>query len=199
MEKFVKESKWLSYVLRHDQAYADACMDDEGYVHICDLIRHARKEGYDLDYTKLEQIVHSDDKGRYSIIEGNLHRVSETGIKQIYLKIRANQGHSIKQGPKMVKMDPPEYLYHGTAGRFVAPILEFGLSKQKRQHVHLSSNSAVAYNVGKRHGSPVVFVVLAQKMVEAGYEFYKSENNVWLTDNVPPEYLILGSSPYEEF
>ena len=43
--------------------------------------------------------------------------------------------------------------------------------------------------VGKRHGRPVVFEINAALMYEQGYVFYRSENGVWLTDAVPPEYL----------
>jgi putative RNA 2'-phosphotransferase len=40
-----------------------------------------------------------------------------------------------------------------------------------------------------RHGSPVVLEINAAAMYQAGYQFYCSENGVWLTDFVPPEYL----------
>ena len=58
-----------------------------------------------------------------------------------------------------------------------------------RHHVHLSSDIATAKAVGARHGKPVVFTVDAATMHQAGYEFYCSENGVWLVDRVPPEYL----------
>jgi putative RNA 2'-phosphotransferase len=45
-------------------------------------------------------------------------------------------------------------------------------------------------NVGKRHGKPVVLTVRALQMHENGFRFYRSENGVWLTDSVPPEYII---------
>jgi len=43
--------------------------------------------------------------------------------------------------------------------------------------------------VGQRHGKPVVFEVLAGQMYKDNFEFFVSENGVWLTDNVPPIYL----------
>ncbi|MBW4569852.1 MAG: hypothetical protein KME31_18055 [Tolypothrix carrinoi HA7290-LM1] len=35
----------------------------------------------------------------------------------------------------------------------------------------------------------IVFAVNTRAMYQAGYEFYCSDNNVWLVDNVPPLYL----------
>ena len=61
--------------------------------------------------------------------------------------------------------------------------------KQQRQHVHLSSNVETALNVGRRHGRPFVFKILARQMFSDEYEFFLSDNGVWLTDNVPTKYL----------
>jgi len=84
---------------------------------------------------------------------------------------------------------PPDVLYHGTAQGCVEAILQMGLSKMSRHHVHLSRDLAIAKAVGARHGKPVVFAVDAAAMHQAGYIFYCSENGVWLVDHVPPEYL----------
>lgn len=62
-----------------------------------------------------------------------------------------------------------------------------------RLHVHLSSDRNTAVSVGARHGRPIVFVVLASNMYQAGYSFYESANQVWLTDHVPPDYLDLAT------
>jgi hypothetical protein len=40
-----------------------------------------------------------------------------------------------------------------------------------------------------RHGKPIVYRVLADRMTEAGFVFYRSVNEVWLTKEVPVEYL----------
>jgi hypothetical protein len=47
----------------------------------------------------------------------------------------------------------------------------------------------VKFNVGARRGKPVIFQIDAAAMSQAGYQFYCSENGVWLVDDVPPEYL----------
>jgi putative RNA 2'-phosphotransferase len=63
------------------------------------------------------------------------------------------------------------------------------LQRQKRHHVHLSITPEQAEQVGRRHGIPVVLKVSAGRMSQDGFVFYRSANNVWLTECVPPEYL----------
>jgi putative RNA 2'-phosphotransferase len=87
----------------------------------------------------------------------------------------------------------PETLYHGTGHQTAEIIGQTGLDKMRRHHVHLSSDLETTRAVGARHGRPVLFTVDAAAMTEAGYRFYRSENGVWLTDAVPPEFLTLYS------
>jgi putative RNA 2'-phosphotransferase len=82
-----------------------------------------------------------------------------------------------------------ETLYHGTAEKYLESILQTGLQKQTRQHVHLSATVETAKVVGSRHGKPVILIINAKAMYMAGLEFYLSENKVWLTDSVPVEYI----------
>ena len=89
----------------------------------------------------------------------------------------------------MKPIEPPDILYHGTATRFVDSILKEGLTKQQRQHVHLSEKLETATAVGARHGKPTILMVNAKQMHEDGFLFYKSENDVWLTDAVPLNYI----------
>lgn len=60
----------------------------------------------------------------------------------------------------------------------------------ERHHVHLSDNVATAQQVGSRRGAPVVLTVQAAQMFADGHVFYQSENQVWLTDAVPPKYIV---------
>ena len=84
---------------------------------------------------------------------------------------------------------PPNSLWHGTATQFCAAIKADGLKKMSRQHVHLSSDRATATAVGSRHGPAVVLGVDAARMHADGFQFFCSENGVWLTDHVPQQYL----------
>ena len=58
-----------------------------------------------------------------------------------------------------------------------------------RQHVHLSPDIETAMNVGSRRGKPIILTIKAVAMHEAGYLFYKSENGVWLTEQVTSEFI----------
>lgn len=88
-----------------------------------------------------------------------------------------------------MEKEPPEILWHGTGEKYVASIDEQGLIPKSRLYVHLSKDVETAENVGKRHGKPVIYKVLAKKMQEDGYHFYVSANGVWLTKEVPVKYL----------
>lgn len=85
-------------------------------------------------------------------------------------------------------------LYHGTATRFVESILSAGLKPQARQQVHLSADEATAHRVGQRHGKPVIFKIEALRMHAKGFKLFLADNGVWLTDQVPPEFLAPSSS-----
>jgi putative RNA 2'-phosphotransferase len=55
--------------------------------------------------------------------------------------------------------------------------------------VHLSVDEATARKVGDRRGEAVILRVDAAAMVRAGPVFYVSANGVWLTEEVPAEFL----------
>ena len=111
--------------------------------------------------------------------------------KQI-VKIRANQGHSIPGVViEMEAPEPPEFLYHGTATRFLDTIMKDGLKPMTRQFVHISPDYATAVKVGSRHGKPVVLKVRAKDFVADGNELYRSSNGVWQAKAVLPEYLTV--------
>jgi putative RNA 2'-phosphotransferase len=155
-------------------------MDSQGWADIDELINNANKYN-NMQLTKeiILEIVKTNDKQRYVID-------TETN------KIRANQGHSIAINLALEPQMPPDELYHGTATRFLASIMENGLKPMSRQYVHLSRTVEIAENVGKRHGKPIVLYIDTKAMYENGYTFYLSENNVWLVEYVPKEYISQG-------
>jgi putative RNA 2'-phosphotransferase len=106
-------------------------------------------------------------------------------------RIRANEGHSTAVDLELVPVEPPVELHHGTARRFLEPILREGLRKMARHHVHLSADTGTARRVGSRHGEPVVLVVAAAAMHQDRHLFFRAANGVWLVEHVPPRYLRL--------
>ncbi len=173
----VKLSRFLSYVLRHKPGSVNLTLDGNGWAGIPELLEKANQHGKPLTRPILEQIVANDDKQRFCF--------SEDGSK-----IRANQGHSVGVDLGLIPLEPPKKLYHGTATRFVQSIMSNGLNSRNRNHVHLSSDRDTAADVGRRHGKPVVLEVAAQRMFEDGCLFFRSENGVWLTEEVEQKYLI---------
>jgi len=171
-----KVSKFLSLILRHKPEAIGIQLDRQGWANTEELIRKMSAKGTRVDRTLLEEVVAQNNKKRFSF--------NADGTK-----IRANQGHSIQIDLGLEAVEPPEFLYHGTATRFLDSIRQSGLEKRSRQHVHLSKDKATAINVGGRHGKPVILIVEAGKMHKAGYSFFISKNGVWLTDNVPVTYL----------
>ncbi len=164
----------MSLVLRHKPETIGLKLDAEGWALVPDLLERMAAHGHVLDRAALEKLVAENDKKRFTL-DGD--------------RIRAAQGHSIDVALGLEPVAPPEVLYHGTATRFVDAILTEGLTRQSRQHVHLSPDVATATKVGQRHGKPHIFTVDAKRMALDRVLFYRSENGVWLTDRVPAEYL----------
>lgn len=172
-KQYAETSKFLSYVLRHEPQSIGLALDREGWADIATLIAGAKQSGRELDETLIRAVVESNDKKRFAI--------SEDG-----LRIRAVQGHSTESvAITYAEKLPPEFLYHGTATRFLQSILKEGLKPGERQHVHLSEDVQTATAVGQRYGKPIVLKVEALRMYQQGFKFFQAENGVWLTEKVP--------------
>ena len=174
----IKEtSKFISLILRHKPEVIGISLDEHGWADVQEMIRGINAAGnHYLDKEFLEEIVRTDEKQRYSFNED-------------HTLIRANQGHSIPVDVELEQKIPPETLYHGTGEKYVPSIEEQGLIPKSRLYVHLSSDPETARKVGSRHGKPVIYTVDCTAMIEDGYVFYLSANNVWLTKRVPVKYL----------
>lgn len=176
MPNYTKISKRLSFLLRHstDPLYITL---DGGWAPVSSVLQVLRAQFPEMNRAILDEIVASDSKGRYSYDEFGK-------------KIRANQGHSIPGViVEMEEPEPPEFLYHGTATRFLDAIMRDGLQPMSRQYVHISPDYETAVNVGKRHGKPVILVIRAKEFVADGHKLYRSANGVWQAASVPVKYF----------
>lgn len=173
-----KLSKLVSYILRHKPEDYDITLDDAGWVDIPLLIKqitdqHNTYVGIDKD--TFEQITQQSGKQRFEI-QGN--------------KIRAFYGHSIKT--KIVRdiSCPPDVLYHGTPTDTAALILKDGLKAMNRQNVHMSSDEQTAEIVAKRwHSDYLILKVDAKRAFDEGINFYEGNENIWLADYIPHQYI----------
>lgn len=167
--------RYMSLILRHKPQVIGISLDEHGWANVEELIAGIAVNN-EFDREILEEIVRTDNKQRYSFNEDKT-------------LIRANQGHSIPVDVELEELTPPDYLWHGTGEKYVASIDETGLKPKSRLYVHLSGDQETAVKVGTRHGKPVIYRVKSGAMAKAGYPFYCSKNGVWLTKEVPVEFL----------
>ena len=168
-------SKFISLILRHKPETIGITLDEHGWADVDALIEGiSRTKAFDRQM--LEEIVATDEKGRYSFNEDKT-------------LIRANQGHSIPVDVELEEKIPPEILYHGTGEKYVATIDEQGLIPKTRLYVHLSLDEETAKKVGSRHGKPVIYIVKSGQMSRDGIPFFLSANGIWLVKEVPVKYL----------
>jgi len=176
-KNLITTSKFLSLVLRHKPDVIGMQLDPDGWLEINELIENANRHGNDISLELLHEVVATNDKQRFAL--------SDDG-----LRIRANQGHSVRQvNLNLSPMVPPNQLFHGTVAQFLPSIHANGLLKRSRNHVHLSSDRATASKVGMRRGKPIILTILSVAMHDAGHHFFLSANQVWLTDSVPIDFL----------
>lgn len=173
---WVRISKFMSLVLRHQPEKIGLALDSEGWADIDELLLKAQQAGVPVTREILDAVVENNDKQRFA--------VSADGRR-----IRAQQGHSVEVDLGLAPAAPPDVLFHGTAAASVESIRVQGLIAGKRQHVHLSPDEETAVRVGTRHGRPVVLRVHTGRMHQDGFSFYLSGNGVWLTEVVPAPYL----------
>jgi putative RNA 2'-phosphotransferase len=170
-------SKFLSYVLRHHPESIGLILDPEGWANVDTLVARANATGRLLDRELLATVVATNEKQRFAFSDDRR-------------LIRAVQGHSIQSvAIRHIEKLPPEFLYHGTAVRFLNSIREAGLHSGARHHVHLSTDKPSAMRVGQRHGKPVVLTIAAGEMSEAGFKFFQADNGVWLATHIPPQFI----------
>ncbi len=167
----------MSLVLRHEpQKIGVKRLEPGGFVGVDQLLAGLARNGFQVTLTDLERIGRESDKQRFSFDESGK-------------RIRCNQGHSVPVDLELEAAVPPEILYHGTVAVALEAIRKDGLHKMKRHAVHLSLDHETATKVGSGRGKPIILAIRASEMQQAGHVFYRSENGVWLVDEVPPSFI----------
>ena len=173
-----KLSQFISKILRHQAINLGLKIDKEGFVLISDLIKILKKNKYfkDTNLDTILEIVKNDNKKRFS-----------TKIINHQFYIRANQGHSIPAvNISMLKINDPKILpicIHGTYKKYISDIKKVGLSKMKRNHIHMASNFPKKGGVisGMRSSCDTIIYINVEKAMNLNIEFYQSENGVILS------------------
>lgn len=175
-----KISKFLSLILRHKPEIAGITLDRQGWADTQELLAKTPSKGFRISLEQLKEVVKNNDKKRFAFSED-------------FSRIRASQGHSIPIDLDLQQVEPPDILYHGTAVSNLPSIREQGIHKRSRQYVHLSVDIPSAIKVGSRHGKPVALEIRAGEMHKQGNSFFLSENGIWLTEQIPPEFITFPS------
>ncbi|PCS03381.1 hypothetical protein RU86_GL001815 [Lactococcus piscium] len=170
-------SKAASYALRHAPWEYELELDENGWVPIDQLLQafHKASEWQNVEFNDLKVMIDKSEKKRHEIKED---------------RIRALYGHSVPM--KIVKEEaiPAKFLYHGTAHNFLSEIEKNGLSPMSRQYVHLSEDIGTANLIGKRkEKKPIILVIDTVSAREKGIKFYLGNENVWLADGIPSEFI----------
>ena len=171
-----RTSKFLSLILRHKPETVGLTLGEGGWLNVDELLTALARNGHPLTREQLDGVVANNEKRRF-------------GYDATGLRIRAVQGHSQNVDLGYKPAVPPAILYHGTVGRFLSSILQRGLVRGSRRHVHLSQDVATARVVGKRRGKPVTLEIASGAMHQEGHSFFRADNGVWLTDHVPAEFV----------
>ena len=171
-------SRFISLILRHKPDAAGITLEYEGgWADVEELIAGIRASGRQIDRDILDEIVRTDEKGRYAY--------SSDGKK-----IRACQGHSVPVDMGYLPAEPPEFLYHGTSSGVLGAIAKRGIRPMSRQYVHLSADLPTALQVGgRRRGDIAVLLIRAGEYHRDGGVFYRADNGVWLTGHLPSQYI----------
>lgn len=173
---FIQLSKTVSHALRHEPQSYNLNLDNQGWVLLSDLVIALNSKGVQVDELSITKMVELSEKKRHQILNG---------------KIRAYYGHSIENKILKNPVEPPEFLYHGTVQNSLINILEKGLLPMERQYVHLSVDRSTAEMVGsRRKGDLVILTIRAKEAFLNNIQFYKEENGIWLSDQIPSKYIV---------
>jgi putative RNA 2'-phosphotransferase len=175
-----KLSKTVSYILRHNPESFGLKLAADASVKTDKLLDSLKDKFKDIDRDDLIELVRNDPKGRFSFLDDRE-------------RIRANYGHSIDGvNPDYEAVEPPQFLFHGTTPEVKAKISREGIKPMGRNYVHLSVNIKEAKKVARRRtNEPIIFKIKALKAYQDGQNFYKTAENIYLTDEISAEYLFI--------
>ncbi|KAL8260536.1 hypothetical protein R6Q59_028489 [Mikania micrantha] len=185
----------LTRILRHMASQLNLNMRNDGYVKAQDLLRLNLKTFANVPISShtiddIKEAVRRDNKQRFSLLE-------EHGE----LLIRANQGHTLTlvETESLLKpilsADEFPVCVHGTYRKNLKSILDSGLKRMRRLHVHFAGGLPTDGEVisGMRRDVNILIFVDIRKALEGGMKFYISDNKVILTEGfdgvVPADYF----------
>lgn len=170
-------SKLLSWLLRHGAIKEGFSLSPEGYLRVNDILQHKAFRGK-YNRGDIECVVIENSKQRFKL------RVNP---RDNHLEVKANQGHTIDNVciDDLIPILQPVYetVIHGTYLKCWPSIKQHGLSRMRRQHIHLAKGKPTDVTVvsGVRSNAQIYIFINLKKAVEDGLKFYESENGVILS------------------
>uniref|UniRef100_A0A8C5QWE3 2'-phosphotransferase n=1 Tax=Leptobrachium leishanense TaxID=445787 RepID=A0A8C5QWE3_9ANUR len=168
-------SKLLSYALRHGAVSLRLPIGSDGFIPISSLLALPQFRSYSQQ--DIERVVSCNDKQRFTL----RHSECSGGME-----IRANQGHTLQVEVELTPVgeELPHQAIHGTFLRHWPSIRNYGLSRMKRTHIHLSTElpgEGKGVISGMRNDCEVAIFIDLEKAVADGINFFWSSNHVLLT------------------
>lgn len=182
-------SRNLSKILRHQALSRGLAMEPDGFVQVSELLELSEFKRK-LSYEELRSIVRSNDKQRFELVEELEGSVAGA-------KIRAVQGHTIREVDDELLLKEitsveelgTAMIIHGTYRPALATIMENGLKRMSRNHIHCASGYPGADEVisGMRKSAHIAFVMDPAKCLEHGVKILLSRNGVILLKGIDEE------------
>ncbi|XP_039129626.1 tRNA 2'-phosphotransferase 1-like [Dioscorea cayenensis subsp. rotundata] len=174
----------LTRILRHQASELKLDMRSDGYVRVCDLLMlnvttFAKVPLRSHSVDEVKEAVKRDNKQRFGLLEENGE-----------LLIRANQGHTIATISSESLLQPilsaeeVPVCVHGTYKKNLESILQSGLKRMARLHVHFSCGLPTDGQIisGMRRDVNVLVFLDVRMALEEGMKLYISDNKVILTE-----------------
>jgi RNA:NAD 2'-phosphotransferase (TPT1/KptA family) len=200
-------SKLLTKLLRHTAVELGVAIDADGWVALPDAlaqINRPRLREMECEFV----VVDAEELGARQFTEADVSIAVAVDNKRRFVlsdddtQIRAAQGHSMtgigeKQGEPLTLETAPEMAVHGSYVKHAQAILEQGLSRMGRHHVHLAKGLLGEKGVisGMRRNAELFVWVNVHEAIKGGPTFYESANGVILCSGlngdgiIPPAYL----------
>jgi len=177
-EELDRLSRTMAGVLRHFPERFELRVDRQGFVDLkafVNALQRKQRRYHWLRPHHIVAIIETDDKGRYEYRDG---------------MIRATYAHSFEIELDTEAVGAPDQLYYPTTEEEVDIVLEVGLKPSDRKKVHLSKTVGDAVNAGRvRTPAPIILEVDAKAAADDGIVIQKAGRTVYLTTDVPPQYL----------
>jgi putative RNA 2'-phosphotransferase len=177
----------MAGVLRHFPDRYSLQIDKNGWIDLRDFIDALQSRNRRLRFLKPHHVVgliETDPKGRYEFRDG---------------RIRATYGHTIDVELDLPTENIPDVLFYPTTEEGLGNLQAGGLKPADRKMVHLSRTYEAALEAGRvRNPNPVIVEIDATAARAAGHVIMKAGKTVFLTKEVPPEFLRRAERVEEE-